>query len=70
MLEELVKSYKMDWIQKLYYEEMLRKNADKSHDEHGRHDQPIEENREGNKGLPKQRQPQKTEYKNNTNGGY
>ena len=65
-----MKSYNMDWIQKLYYEEMLRKTTEKSHDEHGRHDQSIEKNREGNKGLSKQMQTQKTEYKNNTNGGY
>ena len=58
----------MDWIQQLYYEEMLRNNTEKSHDEHGRHDQSIEENREGNKGLSRKLQTQKTECKNNPNG--
>ena len=63
-----MKLYNMDWIQKLYYEEMLRNNTEKSHDEHGRDDQSTEKNRKGNQRLSRQLQTPKTECKNNSNG--
>jgi len=56
-----VKLYKLDWIQQLYYEEMLRNNTEKSHDKHERYDQTIEGNRKGNRGLSKRMQTQKSD---------
>jgi hypothetical protein len=63
---ELVKLYKLDWIQQLYYEELLRNNTEKSHDKHERYDQTIEGNRKGNRGLPKRMQSQNPAHQDNT----
>tara|TARA_R110001632_G_scaffold85210_1_gene187190 strand:+ start:1252 stop:1449 length:198 start_codon:yes stop_codon:yes gene_type:complete len=57
-----------DWIQQLYYEEMLRNNTERSHDEHERYDQSIEKNREGNTRIPDGMQTQESNHKNDTDG--
>jgi len=58
-----VRLYKEDWIERLYYEEMLRNTTERSHDKHERYDQTVEANREGNRGLSKQVQAQKSNDK-------
>ena len=62
-----MKSFNVDWIQQLYYEQVLRNNTEKSHDEHERYDQSIEKDREGNRRVSNDVQTRKSTSKNDKN---
>jgi len=53
----------MDWIERLYYEELFCKDTEKTHDKHQRVNRQVEEDSEGDRGIPIKMYSQTSTYK-------